>query len=80
MKFYVESKNEEFNAVFEFFEVEDMSDYGNGIYASVLRNGKRFQYLDLRYDCNHFLGNEKTFENWLKNYFGDNLVSITKLS
>lgn len=80
MKFYVKLRDEEFNAVFEFFEVEDMSDYGNGICASVLRNGKRFQYLDLRYNRNHYLGNEKTFENWLKGYFGNNLVSITKLS
>ena len=79
MKFYVKLKDERFNANFDFIETQDASDYGNGIYARVLRNGKDFQYLDLRYNSNHYLGNKETFENWIKNYFGNNLVSITKL-
>ena len=79
MKFYVELKDKEFNATFEFIETQDTSNYGNGIYASVLRNGKDFQYLDLRYNSNHYLGNKETFEKWLTAYFGDNLVSIAKI-
>ena len=79
MKFYVTLKKDEFNATFEFLETQDDSNYGNGIYATVLRNGKDFQYLDLRYNSAHYLGKEETFENWLESYFGNNLVSITKL-
>lgn len=78
MKVFVELNDKRYNAVFEGAVSCDKKDYGNGCYLTITRNGNEFAYLDCRYYKN--FDADKVFTDYLKNYFGKNLVSIKNLA
>ena len=45
--------------------------YGNGIYITVLRNGRVWDYVDMRYK--RYCGLRDFLTNYLREFFGENL-------
>lgn len=77
MRVFVEMKDKKYNSEFLSMLWKNPEDYGNGIYMDIWRDGKEFKYVDCRYITN--FNEEEILKNVLKSYFGNNIVSITKL-
>ncbi len=78
MQFYLQLKNQKHNAYFNSTIWKNEDDYGNGIYLDIRKNGgDDFRYIDCRYMKN--FDEEKVVKQVLQEYFGDNIISITKI-
>ncbi len=77
MKVYVTLKKSEYNAEFESIVINHPTLYGNGKAMQIMRNGEQWKLIDCRY-IKGFI-EEKTLSDVIKDYFGENLVSITPI-
>lgn len=77
MKVFVTLKEPKYNAEFESSVFDHPTHYGNGKAMNITRNGKQWKLIDCRYIKG--FTEEKTLSDVIKDYFGENLVSITPI-
>lgn len=73
---YVTGERVAFTRVFIAREFRDVTDYGNGIYVSIINENTRepFKYIDARYMSGYTL--EKLIDTVMREYYGENLETL----